>query len=254
MSQFRKLSLVVKAMPGIENCFKNGWISVINDEHNRLWASLKRAAAQVLKSEKTTLVTVLLEGSVASGKTAIAAKLAAESDFGFIRMVSAYSMIGFNEMQVCTTLQKVFMDAYRSSMAIIFLDDIERIIQFTPVGQRFSNVILQTLLILLKKAPPTNTRLMIVATTAISQLLEDLQLTTTFNIQLHVPQLQESSDYERVLKAHAPQFGDELIENIAKSISRPIGLKQMLLVIEMAAAGDELSVDSFLECYYIVCR
>lgn len=243
-----------KSQEDIENCFKNGWISEIGDEQDRLWASLKRATNQVIKSEKTSLMTILLEGSVASGKTAIAAKLAAESDFGFIRMVSADSMIGFNEMQICTTLQKVFMDAYRSTVSIIFLDDIERIIQFTPVGQRFSNVILQTLLILLKKAPPTNTRLMIIATTAISSLLEDLQLTTIFNVQLHVPQLQETREYAQVLKAYAPQFGQELNESIARSINKPIGLKQLLLVIEMAAAGDEVSVDSFLECFYIVCR
>lgn len=244
-----------KSQSDIENCFRNGWISVINDEHDLLWASLKRAATQVLKSEKTTLVSVLLEGAVGCGKTAIAAKLAAESGFGFIRMVSADSMIGFSEMQVCTSLHKLFMDAYRSSVALIFLDDIERIIQFTPVGQRFSNVILQTLLILLKKAPPSNTRLMIVATTAVSRLLEDLQLTTIFNIVLHVPQLEGGDVFKRVLQAFAPpHFGDELIEEVAKSICRPIGLKQMLLVIEMAASCDELSVDSFLECYYSVCR
>jgi vesicle-fusing ATPase len=153
------------------------------------------------------------------------------------------------------------MDAYRSSSAIIFLDDIERIIQFTPVGQRFSNVILQTLLILLKKAPPSSTRLMIVATTAVSRFLEDLQLTTIFNIVLHVPQLEGADVFKRVLQAFAPpHFGDELIEEVSKSICRPIGLKQMLLVIEMAAASaaaaadGELSVDSFLECYYSVCR
>ncbi len=244
-----------KSQEDIENCFRNGWIRVIDEEHDRLWASLKRSAAQVLKSEKTTLVSVLLEGAVGCGKTAIAAKLAAESGIGFIRMVSADSMIGFSEMHVCTSLHKVFMDAYRSSSAMIFLDDIERIIQFTPVGQRFSNVILQTLLILLKKAPPSNTRLMIVATTAVSRLLEDLQLTTIFNIVLHVPQLEGGDVFKRVLQAFAPpHFGDELIEEVAKSICRPIGLKQMLLVIEMAASCDELSVDSFLECYYSVCR
>jgi vesicle-fusing ATPase len=250
-----------KSQEDIENCFKNGWIRAINEEHDRLWASLKRAAAQVLMSEKITLVTVLLEGDVACGKTAIAAKLAAESYFGFVRMVSADSMIGFSEMQVCSSLHKVFMDAYRSSSAIIFLDDIERIIQFTPVGQRFSNVILQTLLILLKKAPPSSTRLMIVATTAVSRFLEDLQLTTIFNIVLHVPQLEGADVFKRVLQAFAPpHFGDELIEEVSKSICRPIGLKQMLLVIEMAAASaaaaadGELSVDSFLECYYSVCR
>ena len=34
------------------------------------------------------------------------------------------------------------------------LDDIERLLEFVPIGPRFSNTILQTLLVLLKKQPP----------------------------------------------------------------------------------------------------
>ena len=46
-------------------------------------------------------------GAVSSGKTAIAAKLAAESEFPFIRMISPTTMIGYNESRRCQTLLKV---------------------------------------------------------------------------------------------------------------------------------------------------
>jgi len=42
---------------------------------------------------------------------------------------------------------QVFADSYKSPLSIIFIDDIERIIEYTPVGSRFSNSVLQTLFV-----------------------------------------------------------------------------------------------------------
>lgn len=56
---------------------------------------------QVRESERTPLLSVLLEGKKSSGKTALAAKLAAESGFPFIRCISADDMIGKDSNSVC---------------------------------------------------------------------------------------------------------------------------------------------------------
>lgn len=48
---------------------------------------------------------------------------------------------------------KTFDDAYKSPLSLIVLDDIERLIEFIHIGPRFSNNILQTILVLLKKRP-----------------------------------------------------------------------------------------------------
>ena len=42
----------------------------------------------------------------------------------------------------------------QSPMSMIVLDDLERLLEYVPIGPRFSNAILQVLLILLKKQPP----------------------------------------------------------------------------------------------------
>jgi vesicle-fusing ATPase len=243
-----------KNQDNISNCFKNGFIPDIGDHFQRCWDALLKAAKQVHKSSRTSLVTVLLEGDQGTGKTAMAAKLAAESDFGFVRMISADTMIGMNETQVCTTIHKVFLDSYRSVSSIILIDDIERLIKFTPVGQRFSNDILQTLLIMLKKDPPSSTKLMIVVTTSIYHLLDNLQFTSIFSIQLNVPLLQNEAEYIKVLSKYAPEFSEELKIAIAKSLNNPISLKQMLNVIEMTLSDDKHSVESFRECLYLVCH
>ncbi len=49
---------------------------------------------------------------------------------------------------------QVFDDAYKSSLSCVILDDIERLLDYVPIGPRFSNLVLQALLVLLKKLPP----------------------------------------------------------------------------------------------------
>ena len=46
-------------------------------------------------------------------------------------------------------------------MSIIVLDDLERLLEYVPIGPRFSNTILQVLLVLLKKQPPAGRRLLV---------------------------------------------------------------------------------------------
>jgi len=43
---------------------------------------------------------------------------------------------------VCYTLQ-AFEDAYRSPLAVVVLDNIERLVSYVKIGPRFSNEILQ---------------------------------------------------------------------------------------------------------------
>lgn len=218
-----------------------------------LWTSLQRLVNQVRLSVRTPLMSVLLEGSGSSGKTAIAAKLAQESNFPFVRMITPDSMIGAGEAERCGRLLKIFTDAYRSPMSIIFIDDIERIIEYSPVGHRFSNAVLQTLLILMRKVPPAPARLMVIATTSISNLLDDLQLTQAFNVTLHVSLLQTASEYATVMKEYSTMSGPQ-INSIAKAINKPIGIKQLLMVLEMARAefSDTVTADQFLQCLHTV--
>lgn len=51
-------------------------------------------------------------------------------------------------------LIQVFDDAYKSQLSCVVVDDIERLLDYVPIGPRFSNLVLQALLVLLKKAPP----------------------------------------------------------------------------------------------------
>ena len=73
---------------------------------------------------------------------------------------------------------KVFEDAYRSPLSCIVLDNIERLIEFIDIGPRFSNPLLQAILVLVKKIPPKEKhRLLVVGTTSSAKVLRDLEIT-----------------------------------------------------------------------------
>jgi vesicle-fusing ATPase len=209
---------------------------------------LSLAMHQVENSKRTPLLTVLLEGENMTGKTALAAHAAIQSGFPFVRLINPDSLITMSEAAKCAYLQKVFLDSSKSPLSVIILNDLERIIEYTPVGPRFSNTVLQTLLVLLKKPPPGNSRLLVLATTAVATLLKDVQVVSSFHVKVHVPKL-TPFEARKVLEATVPSLSDELIEHVTE----PIAIKQLLGVIEMARNDDDtISVDHFVEALHTV--
>lgn len=128
---------------------------------------------QVRTSSRTPLVSVLLHGPPGSGKTALAATIAQASQYPFMKLVSPESMVGFSESQKVAAINKVFADSYKSPLSVIVVDALERLlggcsilssidlvltlkkcVDFTPIGPRFSNSVLQALMVLLSRRPP----------------------------------------------------------------------------------------------------
>lgn len=89
---------------------------------------------------------------------------------------------------------------------MIILDDIERLLEYVSIGPRFSNIILQALLVLLKKQPPQGRKLLVVGTTSNAAVMEEMEVASTFNVVLHVPKLKETeiATVLRAIRAFAP--------------------------------------------------
>lgn len=62
---------------------------------------------QARATEGSGLVSVLLEGPPNSGKTALAAQIAKDSDFPFIKVCTPEDMVGFVESAKCHSIRKV---------------------------------------------------------------------------------------------------------------------------------------------------
>jgi len=62
---------------------------------------------QARATEGSGLVSVLLEGPPNSGKTALAAQIAKNSDFPFVKVCTPDDMVGFIESAKCLSIRKV---------------------------------------------------------------------------------------------------------------------------------------------------
>lgn len=204
--------------------------------YQQVVSSCQTLVQQVEISDSNPLVTALLEGPPGSGKTALASTIALDSGFPLIKMISAESMVGMSEAAKCHHIAKLFDDAYKSPLSFIILDDIERLMEYVPIGPRFSNAVLQTILVLLKKPPPEGRRLFVMGTTSTSLIMEDMGVSSTFNVQLHVPQLTRP-EMKKVLQ-HLRAFSSEYDTDIAvQEVPENTSIKKLLLLLDLARQG-----------------
>ncbi|GBF95528.1 hypothetical protein Rsub_08509 [Raphidocelis subcapitata] len=145
-------------------------------------------------------------------------------------------MVGYAEPAKGSTTTKIFEDAYKSPLSIVILDDIERLLEYVAIGPRFSNLILQVLLVLVKKQPPAGRKLLVIGTTSSGQVLDSMGLAEAFNVLLHVPALR-GEEVSRVLAqegAFAEADIPAAVDILAKYCGRDVPIKKLLLWLEMA--------------------
>uniref|UniRef100_A0A1A9WAQ9 Vesicle-fusing ATPase n=1 Tax=Glossina brevipalpis TaxID=37001 RepID=A0A1A9WAQ9_9MUSC len=210
---------------------------------------------QAKTTECSGLVSILIEGSPNSGKSALAAKLAQMSDFPFVKVCSPEDMVGYTESAKCLYIRKIFDDAYRSTLSCIVVDNVERLLDYGPIGPRYSNLTLQALLVLLKKQPPKGRKLLILVTssrrqaTAIeivnyiiifvfnsSEVLEEMEMLSAFTSVIHVPNLSSPEHVLAVLE-DADLFSKGELQAIGKKMGGKrlfIGIKKLLGLVDLA--------------------
>ncbi|KAM9779679.1 vesicle-fusing ATPase [Neosynchiropus ocellatus] len=196
---------------------------------------------QTKNSDRTPLVAVLLEGPPHSGKTALAARIAEDSEFPFIKICSPDKMIGHSEISKCQAIKKVFDDAYKSQLSCVVVDDIERLLDYVPIGPRFSNMVLQALLVLLKKTPPKGRKLLIIGTTSRKDVLQEMEMLDAFSTTIHVPNISTGEQLVEALELLG-SFTDKERASIAHQMKGKrvwIGIKKLLVLIEMSLQMDQ---------------
>ncbi|VDD89773.1 unnamed protein product [Enterobius vermicularis] len=190
-------------------------------------------------------VTALLAGAPSTGKTCLAASIAKRSDFPFIKMCSPVEMVGFTETAKCMMLRSCFEDAYKSPLSVIIVDDIERLLDFSPIGPRYSNIVLQALLVLLRHKPPKKHRLLVLGTSSGRSFLRDVGLTSVFDIVYDVPALTTVEEIMAVID----KSGDFSLKECGRiSEGFLIGIKKLLKIIELdTGQGYTARVDGLLQ-------
>ncbi|KAG5234967.1 Vesicle-fusing ATPase family protein [Salix suchowensis] len=219
----------------LERCRLNGMVDC-GDRHKHIYQRAMLLVEQVKVSKGSPMVTCLLEGPSGSGKTALAATVGIDSDFPYVKIISAETMIGLQESTKCARIVKVFEDAYKSPLSIIILDDIERLLEYVAIGPRFSNIISQTLLVLLKRLPPKGKRLLVLGTTSEVSFLDSVGICDAFSVTYLLPTL-KTEDAKKVLEQLNVFAEDDIIA--AAEALNDMTIKKLYMLIEMAAQGEQ---------------
>ena len=170
-------------------------------------------------------------------------------------MISPEQFVGYTEYAKVQAIAKVFEDAYKSPLSLIVLDDIERLLEFVHIGPRFSNQILQALVVLLKKKPShADRKLLIIGTTSMKDILRDLEVINCFNTTLHVPNILTSAELTTILSnfnctSHEIQAIAMEFEQRYATFGVPV--KTLLLAVELAVernGNGELKKVHFMDC------
>ncbi|OZJ01745.1 hypothetical protein BZG36_05177, partial [Bifiguratus adelaidae] len=192
--------------------------------------------------------------------TAIAATVAMQSEFPFVKLISPENMVGFSESAKVTEINKVFNDSYKSPMSVIVVDDIERLLDFVPIGPRFSNSVLQALMVLLKKKPPKNRRLLILCTTSKRSELQSMDMEDVFDSEVEVPAITDLESVHMVMKTlnlFTTQETDRVINDLVHSGMQDqlqVGIKKLLMIMEMAVQDEENKVAKMVNTMCTTCR
>ncbi|KAF8138889.1 P-loop containing nucleoside triphosphate hydrolase protein [Boletus edulis] len=239
----------------IQEVIQNGIIEFDSEIHEILEKG-KLFVNQVAKSERTPRVSVLLNGLPGSGKTVFAATIAWRSQFPFVKIISPDRMVGFSEAQKISAITKTFNDSYKSPLSVIVVDSLERLLDWTYLGSRFSNAVLQTLLVLIARKPPKGRRLLVLATSSLGQHIVDLGFSEVFDASIKVPPVSHLGQLEVVLRSVELFASESELRETLRQLSSAgfprnaseaetptlpllVGIKKLLSIIEMARQEPE---------------
>uniref|UniRef100_A0A7E4V7Z1 Vesicle-fusing ATPase n=1 Tax=Panagrellus redivivus TaxID=6233 RepID=A0A7E4V7Z1_PANRE len=188
-------------------------------------------------------VKALFTGARNTGKTFLAAKIAKDTEFPFVKVCTPENMVGFSETAKCQVLNKMFNDAYKSPLSVLIIDNLERLLDYTPIGPRFSNLVLQALDVLLNKKPPPGHRLLVLATSSVQDFLQEVDLTSCFSKVVRVRQLHNVDEIMSVAE-QSEIFDEQAMTYIRHNLNKfdkipTIGIKSLLEMLDFVRVSDQ---------------
>ncbi|KAJ2970765.1 hypothetical protein NQ176_g8029 [Zarea fungicola] len=207
---------------------------------------MMRVVAMIKQAPNKLHTSVLFHGPRGSGKTALAAHIAIQSDFPFVKMVTPKDLVGYrDDFAKKDYVHRAFADAYKSPSSILILDDFERLIGWIANGPRFSSVMLEALTTLIVSKPPKGHRLLVLITTSRPEMLNMLEINQDFEKQVYIPAVSSLRELGVILQSSGSINGGDINRILSMLQERlgenrwGLGIKTVLDCITEARAGEE---------------
>ena len=222
-------------------------VKLIQAQINKVVSRL--AGSQGERQSVSDIASILLCGTDGSGKSALACDTARRFGFPFVRVISSDNFVGMSENSKVNAIAKTFDDAYKTKMSCIILDDLERLCEFVPIGPRFSNTILQALMVLIKKPhPKQGSKLQILATCHETFLpfLEEVGSAHSFTTVVNLPLVEDRRQAQTLVTfaGKSARVAGVQLEEVLSSFISPLPVKQVLMFAESARLGSPRAAGS----------
>lgn len=130
------------------------------------------------------LLSILIKGDSYTGKTTLACQIAKQSGFNCIKFINSELLL--NSILKEQTINEIVNNGCRSDSFILILDCIEKLIEYSPLGNYYNNKVLQTINTLLGKIVDTNKKFVIILTSSKPELISNLGLSNECTLSYNV--------------------------------------------------------------------
>ncbi len=139
---------------------------------------------KISKLNKGKMLSILIQGDNYIGKTTLACQIASNSGFNCIKFVNSESLINYPMKE--QILYEQFDSGNKSDSFVLVLDSIEKIIEYSKLGNIYNNKILQTIYTILDRIVEPTKSIVIIMTSSNRTLMQqtELNILSNFTYQL----------------------------------------------------------------------
>lgn len=119
-------------------------------------------------------------------------------------------------------------------------------IDWTALGARFSNAILQTLLVLFRKRPPKSRRLLVIGTTSELSVMRQMDILNAFDAEIPVPTVSDLRELDSILR-FINAFDERSRLDVLQAVETrtgmrevKVGIKKILTILETSRQDDDV--------------